>query len=200
MNVMIYGFSPWITEYEMKAICFFLLAFAVMLVLQGRMIERNQIYHQYMKLIRYGRLVRWWNRICNKVMLLSVAMVGILFCGIALMNQMFNAGNFHDGVILPIFLWCLAMVSVGYSQLLMSIIPKGLYLSFLICAGFEVLCLYAGMFLDDLVGILPGSYMMLRRTRALDGVMPIWGIVIIDLVFIICVRIIGYRMLKRSCR
>lgn len=200
MNVIIYGFSPWINEYEMKDICFFLLAFAVMLVLQGRMIERNQIQHQYMQLIRFGRMGTWWKRICNKVMLLSVMMVAVLFGGMALFNAMFQAGHFSDGVLLPILLWCFSMICIGYLQLLMSLVPRGLYLSFLICVGFEVLCLYAGLFIEDWIGILPGSFMMLRRTSMLDGVMPIAGIIMIDVVFVVCVRIIGYRMLKRSCR
>lgn len=200
MNVIIYGFSPWINEYEMKDICFFLLAFAVMLLLQGRMIERNQIQHQYMQLIRFGRMGTWWNRICNKVMLLSVVMIAVLFGGMALFNAMFQASHFSDGVLLPILLWCLSMICIGYLQLLMSLVPRGLYLSFLICVGFEVLCLYAGLLMEDWIGILPGSFMMLRRTSMLDGVMPIAGIIIIDVVFVVCVRIIGYRMLKRSCR
>lgn len=200
MNVIIYGFQPWMEEYEMKDICFFLLTFAVMLILQGRMIERNQVQHQYFQILRYGRIGHWWNQICRKTLFLSVLMVIVLFCGIAIFNAAFDTGDFQDGWGFPILLWCLAMISVGHVQLFLSLFPKGLYVSFVFCVGIEVLCMYAGSFMGDWAGILPGSYMMLRRTALSGGFMPIWTIVLIDVLFIMCVRTIGYRILKRSDR
>ena len=200
MHVIIYGFNPQITEYAFKDICFFLLVFAVLLVLQGRLIERNHIQHQYMQLIRYGKVNRWWNRICIRVILLSMIMVLALFLGMAIMNQMFHDLQFQNGFWIPLLLWCMAMISIGFLQLLLSLVPRGLYLSFLLCLGFEIVSLYMGLYIDEMVGFLPGSFMMLRRTRMMDGVMPIWGIVFINVVFILVVRGISCRLLKRSCR
>lgn len=200
MNVIIYGFETIISVHSLKDICFFLLVYAVMLVLVGRMIEKQTVKLQYMQLLRFQSYRRWWHQIWVKMVALAMAMVGIMFVGIGFFNIIFQRNDFRDGVIWPLVLWCIHMCAVSSFLALMGSFARGFFISFFVIIGVQVFSMYGGLYLGNVTNYLPGSYIMVRRTTGMDGTMPIGLLLFIEIMCIVVIGVFGYRLYRRGSR
>lgn len=200
MVAIIYGFDSNIANHDIKEVCFFLMTFAVMLIVVGRYVDVHSINDQYMRLIRYKKIASCWKCIWLRVICVSVAEVIILFLIMAVANCFTYWEMFERGFAYPLLLWILSISMFGCLQLQLSIFPKGFLLSFLLFIGIEVFSIYAYPLIGKWTAVLPGSYMMLRRTSTMTGVMPIGIVIVIEMAVVFLIGLFGHRLYRwRNC-
>lgn len=198
MKVIIYGFESNIQNHSIKEICFFLLIFAIMVLIMGRFAEKNSIKNCFSKVIRYGKIRVWWNRLWIKILFLALLEIGILFVFMGFVDWFAYWKLFEQGMVLPLLLWICGMCGIGVGQLLASVCQRYSHLFFACIVGFEILSIYGFSLFGKIVDCLPGSYVMLRRTTVLDGMMPLLAVFVIEIVVILMIGVLGHKLYKRS--
>lgn len=201
MRVIIYGFLPDMQGYSMKEISFFFLIFAVMIVITGRYVERNNMNHQYLWLIRHGKISIFWRRLWIRIMLLAAVMTGVMFGGIALINVYAGYELFATASVLPVILWILSMCSTGSLQMLLGLFPRGQFAGVLLIIVVQAFSVYAYPLLGNGTCYLPGSYMMLNRTLFLtEGAAPLGFVLFAEIAFVIITGMFGHHICRGRYR
>lgn len=200
MYVIIYGFQTEISAYSLRDICCFLLVYAIMLVLLGRMAEKQTVELNYMRLLRIQDYRIWWCKIWKRMLAKALLMVGIMFGGIAIFDIIFQRNDFRDGVILPLVLWCAHICVLSSILILMGNFSRGFFISFFAIMVGQIFSLYAGLYLGNVANYLPGSFIMGCRTTGMNGTMPTGLLLFIEIACIVVIGIFGHQVYRRSSR
>ncbi len=202
MEYWIYGFETDIGKYDLRYIYGCLLLVSLLHFLAGNFIARRQVRREYMKLIRQGRLERWWHLLC--IWLLGVSLLlTVLAFAVSLLSRMLGwRMEFWEALgeapLLSFFLLLLNYCFLSTFQLVMINLEQGEKLSFLLPIVVETVSLYGGVLGGKWACWLPGSWKMYCRSSLfLPGGYPVAVTTVIQLVWILVCGCMGYKLLEK---
>lgn len=202
MASFILGFEKDLSQYPMREILFWILTIGLFHFAIGQFIEKKSIAKDYLALVRYSDLRKWWRCLCGKILLRCAAGIALLFFVCIIFQNMWQAEYMSDVTIMKAyFLYFTNMTIFSFLALLIINCWNGEKICFAIIMFIEVCSLYGGIMFPSIACYLPGSFAMYRRCiwHVTDGFWPIYFLAV-EIALILLFILFGYRWIERGVK
>lgn len=195
MKTIIWGLSYDINNHSISEITGFLLFFAIVLLLIGRLVDSTNCKGGYLTLIRSKGYARLWRNQWIKMEIGSFLIISFSFLIFGIMDKVFSLHIMNSECGISFLLWFLTLSVMGMIFMLFQNFRYGQVGVFLAIVLIEVFCIYISENIIELAGILIGNYMMLERSSYINpNGYPFNIIIIIICAVLTCFGVGGYRV------
>ena len=165
MEDVIFGLNYDISDYNVFKIVTYTLFVVLFFALISKIIHKQDTEYQYLILIRYREISKWWRKKCRELAFFVAMLVSICFFIYYLM-QYGMYGKVNLSFIYAFLLWIMVLTCITYIFKLLSFYLNP-QLSFNILILLEIISIFYGK-LNNRCIVFYGNFLMLRRSNVMN--------------------------------